>query len=147
MDDLVARSASRSAARLAGAESCIMSHMYPHFLQVNPQLNSLLVKLVNEFFLIPSRAPWDTVNGVVLTADTPYHSKYPTLNIERRAYLRNNFGSDVSNMSRDGVVHRRAYGMGCGSATFGIPQTHRWVRFCCCSSFRIMSHLTLVPLS
>ena len=50
LENLVARSSSRSTERLAGAESRIMSQMYPHFLQVNPQLNSLLMKLLNEFF-------------------------------------------------------------------------------------------------
>ena len=124
LDDLVARSAIRSAERLPGAESRIMSQMYPHFLQANPQLNSWLMKLPNEFFLSPSRAPWDTVNGVVLTADSPCHSKFPTVNVERRAYLRNNLGKDVSDVSRDGVVHRHAYRTGCGSATSGIP--HRY---------------------
>ena len=126
LDDLVARSAIRSAARLAGAECRITSQMYPHFLQVNPQLNSLLMKLMNEIFLSPSRAPCDTGNGIFLTADSPYHSKVPTINVERWAYLRNIFRSDVSDVSREGVVHRHAYVTGCGSTTTsGI--LHRWV--------------------
>ena len=87
LDDLIARSDIRSSARLVELESRIRSQIYPDFLRVNPQLNSLLEKLLSEFFSSSSRAPWGTGNGVVLTADYPYHFKFPMINIVTRGTI------------------------------------------------------------
>ena len=104
LDDLIARSDIRSSARLVELESRIRSQIYPDFLRVNPRLNSLLLKFLNEFFLSLSRAPWGTGNGVVLTADSLYHFKLLMISVKRRAYLRNNFGRNCSRAGKTTTV-------------------------------------------
>ena len=104
LDDLIARSAICSSVRLVELESCIRSQIYPNFLRVNPRLNSLLLKFLNEFFLSLSRAPWGTGNGVVLTADSLYHFKLLMISVKRRAYLRNNFGRNCSRAGKTTTV-------------------------------------------
>ena len=131
LDELIAKSSERSAARLRIAESVeregqIMSAIHPRFLEENVGITPLILEILDDFLLNKGRAPSDVGNGVVVTADSLYCTKFATINVKRRSYLRNNFGKDSPKTSLHDVtaghVHRSAYGTGSGNQTHGIPE-------------------------
>ena len=132
LEQLIAKSAERSAERLGMAESKereghIMSEIHPRFLEENAGLNPLLLEILDDFLLSESRAPSEVGEGVVVTADAPYFARRATINVERPSYVRNNFGKDSPSTSPHDVasnrVHRFAYGTGSGNQTHGITET------------------------
>ena len=85
----------------------------------------LLINILDDLFLSPSRAPWDEGDGVVMMADSPYFTKFLTVNVERKSYLRNNYGADVPSVLSNSdaqAVHRCSYGTASGKMTHGIHQ-------------------------
>ena len=106
------------------ANSSVLSRLHCHFLRDNPALTPLLTKIMDKLLLSESRAPLEGGEGVAVTADSPYDPNRVTINVERRTYLRNNFGRDGESQSDGsivGAVHCCAYGTGCGRTTHGIP--------------------------
>ena len=107
LNDLVARSSSRSAAKLLSAKSGqvahnphIFSRIYPDFMLDNPELNLPAERILERLLLSSSTGPCESGNGIKLSADTPFNAKIPTINVERVAYLRNIFGRTCPTRSR-----------------------------------------------
>ena len=131
MSDLVARSSSRSAGKLLSARSGELAHnphifsrIYPDFLLENPELNLPAERILDRLLLSSSTGPCESGGGIKLSADTPFNAKIPTINVERVAYLRNIFGRNCTTHSRkipSGCEKRFAYGTGNGMTTHGIP--------------------------
>jgi hypothetical protein len=79
----------------------------------------------------PSRGPSDNnPEGVVLSMQKPYakvdsllNKDQPTINLGRKAVLRQNFGDEYvcDSKGEDGSKCTYAYGTGCGEVTHGIP--------------------------
>ena len=103
----------------------ILSQLFPGFLQNAPLVvTKAVLSILDRLLLSPSCAPGEVGGGIKLAAESPYNPKNIFINVERKGYLRNNFGKD--HPSRPGIgrgtVFRSTYGTGCGKVTHGTPQ-------------------------
>ena len=96
------------------------SYVDEHFLMENDHLEARLWQIIDDLYTSPSRGPSQPGKGIALCADS-VRGNPPTINVERRSYVRQNFGMDVLPTHNHLTTMRATYGTGSGIRTHGTP--------------------------
>ena len=97
-----------------------LSYVVPGFLGANPDLIPHLTSIFDSILLPGSHGPSEGGDGISLTSDSPRGNK-PTINVNRKSYIRQNFGKQTK-CTHDPLTECRAtYGTGSGMRTHGTP--------------------------
>ena len=100
----------------------LQSRVFCDFLNQNPDLNPLLLKIYDSLFQNPTRDPSTPGEGICLSVDSCCGAT-PRVSIHRPTYSRQNYGRDVLHVATENTktVNRYTYGVRSGSITHGIP--------------------------
>ena len=99
----------------------IQSFLVEGFLDAYPWLAKSASNICENMLANPSHHPSEVGCAISLAAEAPYKKANRHVNVRRAAYLRQNFGKDLTSPN-DGNVARHVYGTGCGSTTHGAPK-------------------------
>ena len=106
----------------------LFSEAITNFLQDRPILKQAVRDVFNDLYMFPSHHPSVAGRGVCLAVEAPFSSNH-TLNVNRKSYLRQNYGEELpfTETTQEGTCYRATYGTACGVRTHGTPP--RYVSF------------------
>jgi len=100
----------------------LFSESIATFLHDRPYLNQAVEDVFDDLYMFPSHHPSVAAKGVCLAVDAPFSLNHK-LNVDRIAYLRQNYAEEVpfTKTTQEGTCYRAMYGTACGVRTHGTP--------------------------
>ena len=100
----------------------LFSEAIATFLKDRPELNHAVGDVFDDLYMFPSHHPSVVAKGVCLAVEAPFSLNHK-LNVDRIAYLRQNYAEEVpfTETTQEGTCYRATYGTACGVRTHGTP--------------------------